>query len=84
MHAQVNKVNPRKEFFRFSLNDLRQHVETMGIEVSWTMAALAAEYRESIAIEQRLRENPIAAQDWLSHQLDDQPDEELSVEMEEG
>jgi hypothetical protein len=84
VHAQVNKVNPRKEFFRFSLNDLRQHVETMGIEVSWTMAALAAEYRESIAIEQRLRENPIAAQDWLSHQLDDQPDEELSVEVEEG
>lgn len=84
VRAQVNKVNPRKEFFRLSLADVRQHVETMGIEASWTMAALAAEYRESLAIEQRLRENPIAAQDWLRHQLDYQPAEELSVQEEEG
>jgi F0F1-type ATP synthase membrane subunit b/b' len=84
VRAQVNKVNPRKEFFRLSLADLRKHVETMGIEASWTMTALAAEYRESLAIEQRLRENPIAAQDWLRHQLDYQPAEELSVQAEEA
>ncbi len=84
VRAQVNKVNPRKEFFRLSLADLRKHVETMGIEASWTMTALAAEYRESLAIEQRWRENPAAAQDWLQHQLDYQPAEELSVQEEEG
>lgn len=84
MRAQVNKVNPRKEFFRLSLADLRKHVETMGIEASWTMTALAAEYRESLAIEQRLRENPIAAQDWLHHQLDCDPAKELLVQAEEG
>ena len=84
VRAQVNKVNPRKEFFRLSLADLRKHVETMGIEASWTMTALAAEYRESLAIEQRWRENPMAAQDWLRHQLDYQPAEELSVQAEES
>lgn len=84
VHAQVNKVNPRKEFFRLSLADLRKHAETMGIEASWTMTAMAAEYRESLAIEQRLRENPIAAKDWLRHQLDYNPAEELSVQAEEG
>ena len=83
VRAQVNKVNPRKEFFRLSLADVRQHVETMGIEASWTMTALAAEYRESLAIEQRWRENPAAAQDWLHHQLDYQPAEELAVQAEE-
>lgn len=84
VRAQVNKVNPRKEFFRLSLADLRKHVETMGIEASWTMTATAAEYRESLAIEQRLRENPAAAQDWLRHQLDYQPAQELTVQAEEG
>lgn len=84
VRAQANKVNPRKEFFRLSLVDLRNHVETMGIEASWTMTALATEYRESLAIEQRLRENPIAAQDWLRHQLDYDPAKELLVQAEEG
>ena len=83
VRAQVNKVNPRKEFFRLSLADLRQHVETLGIEASWTMTALAAEYRESLAIEQRWRENPAAAQDWLQHQLDYQPAEALPTPAEE-
>ncbi|MBE2295879.1 MAG: DUF4041 domain-containing protein [Phycisphaerales bacterium] len=81
LHAQVNKVNPRKEFFQLSLADLRKHIETLGIEASWTMAAMAAEYRESLAIEQRLRENPVAAKEWLRHQLDYHVDEEPSVEV---
>lgn len=84
VRAQANKVNPRKEFFRLSLVDLRKHVETMGIEATWTMAAVAAEYRESLVIEQRLRENSAAAQDWLHYQLDHHPVEELSIQAEES
>ncbi|MGH1344686.1 MAG: DUF4041 domain-containing protein [Nannocystales bacterium] len=48
--AQVNKVNSRKEFFRVSVSDIRDVVNEMGIECSWTMAAAAREYRESLAL----------------------------------
>ena len=49
----VNKVNPRKEFFRTSLSDIKKVVEQQDIpEVHWTMKAEATEYRESLAIGQ--------------------------------
>lgn len=68
VQAQVNKVNPRKEFFRLPLQELRQVVEEHDIDASWTMSAKAAEYRESLAIEKGLKENPAAVKDWLRHQ----------------
>lgn len=68
VQAQVNKVNPRKEFFRLPLKELRQVVEEHDIDASWTMTAKAAEYRESLAIEKGLKENPAAVTDWLRHQ----------------
>lgn len=46
---QVNKVNPRKEFFRLGISDIRQVVDEIGVETKWTMAAEAREYRESLA-----------------------------------
>lgn len=45
---QVNKVNPRKEFFKVNLSEIKQEVEDMGILSHWTMKADAKEYRESI------------------------------------
>ncbi len=48
---QVNKVNSRKEFFRVGVREIRDVVDTLGIEANWTMKAEAAEYRESLAIE---------------------------------
>lgn len=68
VQAQVNKVNPRKEFFRLPLKELRLVVEEHDIDASWTMTAKAAEYRESLAIEKGLKENPAAVTDWLRHQ----------------
>jgi len=51
-HARVNKVNPRKEFFRTSLTEIKQAIETKGVNnPHWTMAAEAEEYRETKAIE---------------------------------
>lgn len=51
---QVNKINPRKEFFRLPLATIRQAIEQHGVqEVHWTMKAEAAEYRESLAIQQK-------------------------------
>ena len=49
--AKVNKVNPRKEFFRLTLAEIRKLVDEMGMEAKWTMAAEAAQYRETKALE---------------------------------
>lgn len=50
---QVNRVNPRKEFFRVPLASIRAAVEGMGLATQWTMRAEAAEYRESQAMLER-------------------------------
>jgi hypothetical protein len=81
VRAQINKVNPRKEFFRVSIADVKRAFEGRGIEASWTIAADAAEYRESLAIERRLIENPSMAEDWVRSQDDYQiPEEALAEE----
>ena len=62
--AQMNKVNPRKEFFRVDLSVIKNMVEQKGLEASWTMAAQAAEYRESIAIAERIKNDPAERARW--------------------
>ncbi len=64
--AQMNKVNPKKEFFRIDLSMIKKLVESKGIEASWTMAAEAAEYRETMAIEDRIKNNPAEKARWES------------------
>ena len=53
---QMNKVNPRKEFFKVSLAKIKNKVEELGLNTHWTMKADALEYRESIQIEKRRTE----------------------------
>lgn len=67
--GQVNKVNHRKEFFRVEVAELRAEIETMGLAAQWTMTAAAREYRESLAIEAAIRDNPIARDAWKDRQL---------------
>ena len=61
---QVNKVNPRKEFFRVGLSDIHRLVENMGLTSNWTMEAEAAEYRETLAIEESMKTDPEAKRRW--------------------
>lgn len=61
---QVNKVNPRKEFFRVGLSDIHTLVEKMGLKANWTMEAAAAEYRETLAIEESMKNDPDAKRRW--------------------
>ena len=61
---QVNKVNPRKEFFRVAISDIKAMVEKMGLTTSWTMDAAAAEYRETLAIEDAMKNDPDANRRW--------------------
>jgi uncharacterized surface protein with fasciclin (FAS1) repeats len=65
---QVNKINPRKEFFRADIKWIREAIENLGVNASWTMTAEAREYRESLALEKAIVENPAAAQEWARHQ----------------
>lgn len=79
---QMNKVNPRKEFFRVKLEDIRALVEKHGLSVRWTMAAEAAEYRETQAIEERMKNDPAAKARWQEFYA--KLAEENSAEDEDG
>lgn len=70
LREQVNKVNPRKEFFRIELPAIRAELEDLGVETHWTMSAKAMEYRETQRIEQQILENPAIAAEWTRHQLE--------------
>jgi hypothetical protein len=48
---RVNKVNTRKEFFRVPLDELRSFVREQGLEATFTLAAEASEYRETLALD---------------------------------
>jgi hypothetical protein len=73
---QLNKVNPRKEFFRVSLSDIKQEIDLLGIETNWTMTAAALEYRESLKIEQQMQQNYETEQRWTEHQLSIETEED--------
>lgn len=68
MQAQVNKVNPRKEFFQVPLGAIRRQLDARGVQASWTMTAAAAEYRESLALAKQLAEDPEKAREWTHRQ----------------
>ncbi|WP_304205136.1 GIY-YIG nuclease family protein [Phocaeicola plebeius] len=65
---QVNKVNPRKEFFRIPIAEIRAEVEKRGLDVTWTMAAAALEYKETLAIEKSMLIDKEAKEKWLQQQ----------------
>lgn len=69
MHRQINKVNARKEFFRATLQEVRQVVEQQGVQASWTIAAEAKEYRETQAIESAMAKEGFDEKSWREQQL---------------
>lgn len=77
LKMQMNKVNPRKEFFRVSLSDIKREFDALGVETNWTMAAAAFEYRESLKIEQQMQQSQEATQRWEEHQLSIETEEEV-------
>jgi hypothetical protein len=77
--AQVNKVNARKEFFRVPTARIRQAAEQLGCKTIWTMEAQAREYRETLAIEQAMKNKTFQTDVWTRKQL-----EEHEVTLREG
>lgn len=62
--TQMNKVNPRKEFFRADIASIKALVESKGLTANWTMSAEAAEYRESLAIDKKIKDDPVEYARW--------------------
>jgi hypothetical protein len=87
VERQVNKVNKRKEFFRISLTELRKAADELGLETSWTLSAEAAQYRETLALEQAMKTNADLKRKWLEEQntfnVDDESLDEADQELEE-
>jgi F0F1-type ATP synthase membrane subunit b/b' len=87
LERQVNKVNKRKEFFRVSLKELREAADELGLEASWTLMAEAAQYRETLALEQAMKTDTELKRKWLEEQItfnfDDETLEETEQELEE-
>lgn len=82
LNNQVNKVNPRKEFFRVELANIRTEIERLGIDTKWTIAAEARQYRESLAVEKALANNTLDRAEWEKFQLENEA-VELEVEEQE-
>ena len=66
---QINKVNHRKEFFRVDLQHIREELQKLGVATKWTMTAEAADYRQTQAIEKKIKENPALRDAWVKRQL---------------
>lgn len=76
---QVNKVNPRKEFFRLPIEQVRDHVNSKGIDAHWTILAEAAQYRETLALEKSFESDVQAQRNWeekLENEISSEDDEE--------
>lgn len=66
---QMNKVNPRKEFFRVSLGEIRAVVESSGYAAHWTMTATCREFKESLALERAIKEGAVNEKEWEARQI---------------
>ena len=65
---QVNKVNPRKEFFRLPINHIKEYIEKKGVNAHWTIQAEAAQYRETLALEKSFKNDKKAQAEWETRQ----------------
>lgn len=65
---QLNKTNTRKEFFRIKLADIKEAVEKMGVDAHWTMLSEAAQYRETLRIEDRIKTDEEYRKEWENRQ----------------
>jgi hypothetical protein len=80
--SQMNKVDHRKEFFRVDLKHIREEVEKLGIVPKWTLTAAAREYRETLAIEKAIKNDPAKREAWMKRQLELEPVDLVGPEAE--
>jgi T5orf172 domain len=81
--SQVNKVNPRKEFFRVSIATIREELEKLNIKTQWSMTAAAKQYRETLALERTLQVDPEKGYGLLQQQMTELPFPTINFKEEE-
>jgi len=74
---QLNKINPRKEFFRLGIHEIKNHLDHIGIPCRWTMAAEARQYQETLKLEEEMKTDKQLEQEWEQYQEEADP---VSVE----
>jgi len=52
---RINLVNNKKEFFKASINEIKEIISSKGYEAKFTLIADAKEYRETLALKQSQR-----------------------------
>jgi len=67
---QVNQCNPRNEFFRVAIADVRKALDERGVAASWSMESESREYKETLAIEAKLAADPEMKKRWVAGQRD--------------
>ena len=70
---QINKVNHRKEFFNIPLITIKMEIEKLKLEAKWTMIASAQEYRETLVINNNIKNDTSARESWMNRQLELDP-----------
>ncbi|AMV40845.1 GIY-YIG nuclease family protein [Planctomyces sp. SH-PL62] len=87
VERQVNKTNKRKEFFRVSLQELKNVVDELRLDTAWTIEAEASQYRESLALELAMKSDAALHRKWLEEQasfdFEDESLEDVEQELEE-
>ena len=66
---QLNKTNNRKEFFKINLSEIKTLVGSLGVDAHWTDHFEAAQYRESLAIEERIASDAEYRKQWEERQF---------------
>ncbi len=69
LRMQMNKVNPRKEFFKLPIGQIREAVDRSGCQAKWTMTAEARQFKESLAIERSMRDHTLDEAQWADQQM---------------
>jgi len=80
---QMNKMNYRKEFFKVDIAHIREEVTKLGVDAKWTMAAEAQEYRETLAIEAAIKDDPAKREAWANGLLELAPASSFSADTAE-
>ena len=65
---QLNKINPRKEFFRLDLVSIKTYLDELEIPCKWTMKAEARQYYETLKLEEEMRFNKELENEWEDYQ----------------
>lgn len=70
------------------LKEIRQEIEKLGLEATWSMQAASTQYLETISLEKKMEKDPVLREKWANRQIEldgldlgkDEIDEEIDEE----